>query len=100
MKSKQKYSVDNVIQYVFNGESDFELSDDDSDVEPVETVVEPNNSDHDESSDDDVPVQNLVDNNKDVTNHENHWCKRDINHFDTVFQELELEPTLNENCTP
>ena len=33
MNSKQVNSVDYVIQYVCDGESDFELSDDDSDVE-------------------------------------------------------------------
>ena len=99
---KQQYSIDDVIKYVFDWERDFELSDDNSDVEQDhvelvqdgnqnnETLVERNNSGHDESSDHDVPVQNLVDNNKDVTSHE----------YNSGHKELELESSVNENCAP
>ena len=77
----EQYSVDDIVQYVCGGESGFELSDDDNDVEldhfkhvhdgsqNNETLVQFINFDHDESSDDYVLVQNLVNNKKDFTNH-------------------------------
>lgn len=64
-----------------------------------ETHVEQHNITRDESSDDDEPLQNLVV-NKDVNSPEYHWCKKDISQFDTAFIELELEPPVDEDCTP
>ena len=124
--------TENVLQYVLNGERDFEISDADSDVE-VEHYkvifheaddefahrnvllevddefahrnvllevgdeiadVEPVNEEIEEFSD------NETLSNKTVSDEKHHWSKHDSKSFDTVFRELELEPPVDEECSP
>ena len=110
-------NTENVLQYVPNRESDFEISDDDSDVEfehckvifheaddefayrnvllEVDEIdVEPVNQEIDEFSD------NETLSNETVNDKEYHWSKHDIKSFDTVFREMELESPVDEECTP
>ena len=84
MNSHKQYTVDDVLQYVLNGESDFEISDDDSDVEfepdnaPVEPDVETHNSDQENnvSSDDEI-LSNLAA-TKSSNTHEYHYGQKMI----------------------
>ena len=63
------------------------VDDEIADVEPVNEEIE-------EFSDSETLS------NKTVSNEEYHWSKHDIKSFDTVFRELELEPPVDDECTP
>lgn len=128
MDNNNKITVDDVLNYVFDGESDLEdvydendsdfeiepdeihsgklINNDVSDVDPIDNI----STDDDFQSSDDEPLAGKASNKtlngskatNDCTsvNHNWSWRKKDIPNIATIFKEPDVKPDPHENTSP